>query len=171
MGKCGLVVAAVTLLGAALAAAGHASQTAPRLESSWSVALVFRAADGVADREVGQRVTETWAFRPRCARGACAVQLRRAGRTLLLRRSGATYSGKGSYRGALFCGGMTYPQGTAYVESWTVRITRTAQGPRGRRAVAIAGTGSTVGRSADDLPCDVVVSRERVELTGKPRRR
>jgi hypothetical protein len=153
-------------------AAGQTTGTAaPRLEGPWSVVLVFKVADGLHDREVGQRVTETWRFRPRCSRGACAVELRRHGRSVLLRRSGRVYSGTRTYRGPFFCGGLTYPRATTYVENWTVRVTRGGPGANGRRALAIAGTGGTVGQSAENLPCAPVVSRERVELTGSPRRR
>lgn len=141
-------------------------QAAPRLEGPWTISLVYTVAEGLQDRRVGQKVTERWVVRPRCKSGPCAVDLQRAGRRLLLCRSGSTYRGTGSFTGAFFCNGQTYSTGTTYVESWTVRVRRSGPGARGRRALAIAGVGATVGRSGGDLPCAPVVSRERVEFSG-----
>jgi hypothetical protein len=165
-----LAVAALSLLGPMAAGAAPEQRASPRLEGTWSVKVVYKVADGLVDRTVGERVSETWSFRPRCARDACAVELRRAGRPLLLRRLGAMYSGRGSFRGSFFCDGRTYPKGTAYVEEWTVRVTKSGPGPRGRRALAISGVGVTAGRSAADLPCPVVVSQEGVAFTGRVRK-
>jgi hypothetical protein len=131
----------------------------------------FVVAEGLGDRTVGQRVVERWAFRPRCAKGACAVELRRAGRTLVLRRSGSRYRGTRSFKGAFFCNGRTYARGTTFVETWTVHVLRSGPGLRGRRALAIDGVGATVGRSSDALPCPTVVSREGVKLRGTLDRR
>jgi hypothetical protein len=151
------------------AAAGASGQAAPRLEGTWSVSMRFTAADGLRDRKVGQRVAETWAFRPRCKQGACDVVLRRAGRSISLRRDGATYRGRGSFAGSVTCSGRVYPAGTIYTETWVVQARRPVSGPRGLRATRIRGAGTTVGRSRASLPCARVVSREVVALSGSPR--
>ena len=155
------------------ASPGETIQAAPRLDGTWSVSIVFTTAVGLKDRSVGQRVTETWAMRPRCRSGPCDVVLRRTGRKplALLRRPASTYTGKQSFTGTFFCGNRAYASGTTYVESWTVRILRSGPGPRGRQALRIGGVGATVGRSSAALPCAPVVSRERVEFTGVPARR
>jgi hypothetical protein len=138
-----------------------------RLEGRWKVSGVFTVVRNVTDRNVGDRFQETWRFRPRCRRGTCTVELGR-GRRVVLDRTAATYAGKNTFTGAFFCNGKTYPKGTKYVESWTVRVTRTGPGPRGRRATRITGVGATVGRSSRELPCARVVSLEGVEFDGRP---
>jgi hypothetical protein len=139
-----------------------------RVEGTWKVSLVFTVADGLANRKVGDRVAERWRFRPRCAAGACAVELHRGGRTLLLRRTASAYVGTRVFEGAFFCAGTTYPRGTRYVESWRVQVARSKRGARGRTATRIVGVGATVGRSKSGLPCAQVTSRERVEFRGVP---
>lgn len=164
MRRTGVAAALVTAL-ASIAPAADASDPV-RLEGRWKVSLRFVVAVGLRDRAVGQRVSETWFFRPRCRQGACTVELRRAGRSLLLRRSAIGYHGARSFRGAFVCNGQTDATGTTYTETWTVRVRTSAAGPRGRRALMIAGVGETTGVSASSLPCAGVKSRERVQLRG-----
>ncbi len=165
-----VIILTLALFVPKLAPASPSAAPAPRLESTWKVSMVFTVAQGLRDREVGQRVSETWVLLPRCGNGPCNVELRRAGRKLLLRQAGTTYTGKGSFTGPFSCNGQTHANGTTYVESWTVRVRKSGPGQRGRRALKISGIGATVGRSGGSLPCDVVVSRERVELSGLPLR-
>lgn len=126
----------------------------------------FTIAEGLRDRTPGQEVVETWIFRPRCARGPCDVALHRAGRTIALERTGSTYRGTASFLGPVTCDGRTYPKGSAYAESWVVRIVKSRRSPRGARGVRIAGVGGTVGRSRDSVPCAPILSREGVQLSG-----
>jgi hypothetical protein len=164
-----VMLLAVTVVGSV--AFGGPARPAPRLEGAWKVSLTFTAAEHVVDRQVGQETVESWMIRPQCKEGACNAVLHRGNRRLLLRRAGTRYTGKGSFTGPFFCKGRTYPRGTAYVETWTVRVRRGGPGPRGRRAIDIAGVGATVGRSQGDLPCVEVVSLEGVEFRGVPLRR
>lgn len=159
-----LAVGVSALVGVASAAVAT-GQSAPRLEGTWSATMRFTVAEGLRDRRVGQRVVETWRFRPSCERGACDVVLRRAGRAVRLRRDGSTYRGRATFAGSVTCNDQTFPTGTVYVETWTVRIVKS----RGRRATRIAGTGVTTGRSRTTLPCAQVSSREVVALTASRR--
>jgi hypothetical protein len=165
------IAVALSLLALATTASAAQDQATTRLEGTWKVAMRFTVAEGLRDRVVGQRVLETWRFRPRCARGACHVELVRAGRKVLLRRSRSRYAGTAAFVGSVTCNGQTYATGTSYVENWIVRVVRSASGPRGRRAIRIAGVGVTAGRSNDSASCDPpVVSRESVALSGVPAR-
>jgi hypothetical protein len=164
----GLVAAAVAGVLIPSAFGANAGPGAARLEGTWRVSLVFTVAQGLANRKVADRVSETWRFRPRCRKGACAVELRRGARPLVLRLRGSTYHGTRAFEGAFFCDGKTYERGAVYVESWSIRVVRSKPGARGRTATRIAGVGATVGRSKDGVPCAPVSSRERVELKGAP---
>ena len=135
----------------------------PRLEGTWKMRGRIVVAQNLADTKVGDRVADTWVFRPVCAAGSCDVRLTRRSqrRAFRLRRKPDSYAGSERYDGTFVCNGREYPRASTYITTWVVYVTRSRNG----RATAIKGVGGIVGRSPTGLPCAQIVSQEAVTFT------
>lgn len=95
--------------------------------------------------------TDIWSFTPRCAAGACSVNL--AGEvegsqfTATLQRSGAVYRGKTTLKHYVDCGSVSYKS------NLTIQVTVRAGRPAGRKWLAASWAGRLVLYSPSTAKC------------------
>jgi hypothetical protein len=95
--------------------------------------------------------TDIWSFTPRCATGACSVNL--AGEvegsqfTATLQRSGAVYRGKAALKHYVDCGSVSYKS------NLTIQVTVRAGRPAGRKWLAASWAGRLVLYSPPTAKC------------------
>ena len=155
-----LAVALATSASALAAAAPSAhAATDARLVGKFTLRGKVTRAHHVRGEHRGQRVTRTWRFAPRCARGVCTkVTLRRqrsaskVEKLTLSRTKIGTYSGRGKFYFALRCAGRVYKKGGLAKTKVTLSITRSATVQGQAFATALKATYSNP-RRANRTPC------------------
>jgi hypothetical protein len=166
-------IAAMAVL-VSLAAAGFAGSASAQtpatdalLKGTFQMSGRVTVARNVRGERVGQVVTRTWTFVPRCATAPCAtVQLVR-GRangtdTITLQQDPTgSYAGSGVFYAPLRCSGRIYARGQEIPFRITVRVTAT----NGTAASAISA--SYVNRQRTNLtPCIGVLGHDSARYTG-----
>ena len=169
-----LVIGVPTAVGAALRPAITPPTPTPataRLQGQFVMAGRVTVAKDIRGEHVGDNVTRTWTFTPRCAVGPCntiGLVRRRAGGSdqLVLRLSSpGYYVGTGSFFAPLRCGGRTWRRGASVPFTITVRVTAAVLA--GSDVVATGITASYTNRSRSNrTPCVAALGHDAASYHG-----
>lgn len=178
----GVALAAILAAGAGTASAAPPTTppTTPpaptpavaRLQGDFLLAGRVTAAANIRGEHVGQKVSRTWTFAPKCPTGACrsiGLVRRRAGGSdtlLLTRRSPGLYGGSGTFYVPLRCGSRTYSRGASVPFTITVRVSGAALA--GGDALATRIDATYTNRSRSNLtPCVMLPAHDAATYHGR----
>ena len=144
---------------------------AARLQGEFLLAGRVTQAKLVPGERVGQLVSRTWTFTPRCPAGACdTVQLMRTrasgtDRVMLRRSKPGYYAGSGTFFAPLRCGSRIYPRGASVPFTITVQVTAALGAPG--TLVASRVNATYLNRSRRNLtPCVGVLGHDAASYHG-----
>jgi PKD domain-containing protein len=153
---------------------GGGGVAGPRLQGTWAMSGRITRADNVRGERKGQKVARTWTFKSSCSGGkqcrTVTLTRRRPHKktdtTVLQRKSGSRYAGRGRFFVALRCAGKTYKKGGLAPFTIAVTITKSQRVQTRAFVTRIRATYNNP-RRINRTPCAGGIGSDAATYTGR----